>query len=258
MSEQSESGARFGRRDLTVISIVALVATALVSYAVMQVRESSRRVNTSQCLRQLGAAVHTAVGDHKRLPPSGTGVATGTEFTPGGFGKKTGSLYLHLLPYIEGPMHIYNGGAWDVCVYVYHTSQDPSENGTQSSGTSFPFNGLVFNQGGNEVGKNLSEAMPDGTSNTVLFSSGAIESNTLRDASAPNPVTCIVVDGALPQFTDWYPGKAKLNTFQSFTPGTIGVLMGDANTRGVSAGVSAQSWSNAMVPNDKRNPGSDF
>jgi hypothetical protein len=126
------------------------------------------------------------------------------------------------------------------------------------TGTSFPFNGLVFNQGGDLTGKNMAEAMPDGTENTILFATGAIQSDLLRDASADNPTTCNITGVDLPQFRDWYPGGANLALFQAYYSGGIAVCMGNSETRWVSPQVSARSWQAAMIPDDKLVPGEDF
>ena len=140
---------------------------------------------------------------------------------------------------------------------TYHASADPSST-VQATGTSFPFNGLVFNQGGNTVGKNLSDAMPDGTSNSIMFGTGGIESNTLRDISMSDPTTCNITGIGLPQFDDWFPGEADVALFQAFSSGGVDLCMGDANLSRVSPRVSTFSWKAAMVPDDKATPGSDF
>jgi hypothetical protein len=229
---------------------------------ILEVRRKANRASTNNNLRQMAIAVHTAVGDYKRIPPSGTNVKTGNdEKELGGYGAKTGSLYYHLLPYVE-QMPIYNSGEWNAYVAAYHAPSDPSNKGPsdkgQFKGTSFPFVAMVFDQGGNLLGKNLSWSMPDGTSNCIMFSTGAIQSNDLRDASAPNPVTCRISSTDLPQFRDWDPGKAKLELFQAYDADGIAVAMGDANTRWISPKVGAESWKAAMIPNDSMNPGKDF
>jgi hypothetical protein len=257
MFEESDARLGFRFRDLAALVGIAIILLALVSYGLWRAHVSEKRATTNNNLRQCGVAVHTAVGDYRRLPPSGTSVATGTQVTPGGYGSKTGSLYFHILPYMESSPY-YNDGTWNVrYLPYYHAPSDPSEDG-QVKGTSFPFNGLVFNQGGNKVGKGLSEAMPDGTANTIMFGTGAIESNTLRDATMPDPTTCNITGTTLPQFDDWYPGEAKLTVFQAFGSSGLAVCMGDANTRQVSPHVSAASWKAVMVPDDKAIPGSDF
>jgi hypothetical protein len=257
MSEESDARSWFRLRDVAAIVGIALILLALVSYGTRRMRESEKRASTNNNLRQCGIAVHTAVGDYKRLPPSGTNVPTG----PGKFGtygSKAGNLYFHILPYVEslpGPMPVRGGGVVGLFP-AYHAPTDPSDAG-YPTGTSFPFNGLVFNQGGNVVGKNLTSAMPDGTQHTIMLGTGAIKSNTLRDISAPDPTTCNITGVALPQF-DWFPGDAKVALFQTFGSGGLAVCMGDANTRQVSPNVSAASWKAAMVPDDELKPGSDF
>jgi hypothetical protein len=258
MSEESDTRSSFRLRDVAAIVGIALVLLALVSYGIRRLRESANQASTDNNLRQCGVAVHTAVGDYKRLPPSGTNVPTETgKF--GTFGTQAANLYAHLLPYIEsgpGPPLVKGGG---VIMYIptYHAAGDPSDT-AQATGTSYPFNGLVFNQGGNSIGKNLSGAMPDGTSTVIMFGTGAIESNTLRDISKADPTTCNITGVELPQFHDWFPGDAKVALLQAFGSGGLSVCLGDANLRQVSPNVSAASWKAAMVPDDDIKPGSDF
>jgi hypothetical protein len=226
-------------------------------------RKKRTSKETLNNLRQLAIAVHTAVGDYKRLPPSGTNVKVkaGDKEMAGYYGAKSGSLYYHLLPYLE-QMNMYETGTLNGYVAVFHAPADPSDKGSsdkaQATGTGFPFNGHVFNQGGNIVGKNLTTAMPDGTAYCILFGTGAIQSNDLRDAAAPDAKNCNITDTDLPQFSEWYPGKAKTSLFQAFDPTDIAIATGYAETRVVSAKVSAESWKAAMIPNDNKNPGKDF
>ena len=258
MSEESDARSGFRLRDLAVLGGVArsLSRSCHTRHDVCGSR--ANRASTNNNLRQCGVAVHTAAGDYKRLPPSGTGVPTGPGKL-GTYGSNAGNLYFHILPYVEslpGPMPRRGGGV--VAFFpTYHAPSDPSDAG-YATGTSFPFNGLVFNQGGNSVGRTLSSAMPDGTEETIMFATGAIKSNTLRDISAPDPTTCNITGMALPQFHDWFPGEAKVAVFQAFSGGSLSVCLGDANTRQVSPKVSAFSWQAAMVPDDNAIPGSDF
>jgi hypothetical protein len=245
-------------RDLVVSVVMLLIITGIMLPGCNNRAEELGRLRaaTNNNLRQMAVAVHTAVGDYKRLPPSGTNVNTmGGPNPRGAYGSKSGSLYMHLLPYVE-QLPMYNTGNFGY-VPTYHAALDPSDMG-QPTGTSFPFNALVFNQGGNVVGRNLSSGMPDGTSNVIMFSTGAVQSNELRDAFAPTPENCMISDVDLPQFRDWFPGKARVKLFQAFEVAGIAVCMGDANLRQVSPNVSASSWKAAIIPNDATNPGPDF
>jgi prepilin-type N-terminal cleavage/methylation domain-containing protein len=290
---------------LVVIAIIAILIALLVP-AVQKVREAANRASTNNNLRQCGVAVHTAVGDYKRVPPTSTNVQNTGGIGNGSYGNKAGNVFYHLLPYVEQlPMYNSSAGILTNIVPTYHAPSDPTDafTGTQTVGVCFPANSNVFNQGGNIVGKNLSTSMPDGTSNVIMFGTGTIATQTgTGNTTAPNgnrranltTYSYAVSDGGFAVGPSWssnfvqnylnstgtvgtfqVPGTSGTGAtgspgtyvvasgghpaiWQAFGAGGIGVCMGDANTRQISPSVSVNSWRNAVITNDNKNPGSDF
>jgi prepilin-type N-terminal cleavage/methylation domain-containing protein/prepilin-type processing-associated H-X9-DG protein len=76
---------------LVVIAIIGILI-ALLLPAIQAARESSRRSQCSNNLKQLGVAMHNYELAHKRLPP-------GARYKSSGPGR--GSIFLFLLPYLE-------------------------------------------------------------------------------------------------------------------------------------------------------------
>jgi prepilin-type N-terminal cleavage/methylation domain-containing protein len=169
---------------LVVIAIIAILIALLVP-AVQKVREAANRASTNNNLRQCGVAVHTAVADYKRLPPTDANVGNTGGLGNGSYGNHRGNVFYHLLPYVE-QLPMYNsvtGGTLGTVLNIvptYHGASDPTDaqTGNQTRSVCFPVNSNVFNQGGNIVGKNLSTAMPDGTSNVIMFGTATIAVST--------------------------------------------------------------------------------
>jgi prepilin-type N-terminal cleavage/methylation domain-containing protein len=267
---------------LVVIAIIAILIALLVP-AVQKVREAANRSSTNNNLRQCGVAVHTAVGDYKRVPPTDINVGNTGAIGNGAYGSRTGNVFYHMLPYVE-QLPMYNQGSVNNLVPTYHGPSDPTDSmtGTQLTGTCFAANANVFNQGGNIVGKNLSTSMPDGTSNVIMFGTATIQcqsgnrnlNGTTRAngffAVGNNWSTNLTVStqfspgvfqqmGTVNNATTWVVSTGgTANNWQAFGAGGIGLCMGDAKTTQVSPSVSAASFNNAAIPNNNLNPGSDF
>ena len=77
---------------LVVIAIIGILV-ALLLPAIQAAREASRRSSCLNNLKQIGIAVHNFEDVHNKLPPGAIWSNDG--------GKKGGSIFVHLLPFLE-------------------------------------------------------------------------------------------------------------------------------------------------------------
>lgn len=161
---------------LLVIAIIAALVSLLLP-AVQAARGAARNAHSKNNLRQLGIAAIAADGAHDRTPamfgsyPAGS--ASGVE----------GSLFYHLLPYIE-EQALYDAGpdasrsrrvtvlahpsdvTYGSGTYELTTSIPPWAGKSQTWGvSSYAANWQIFG----DRGVHLSVAVKDGTSNTLMF-----------------------------------------------------------------------------------------
>ena len=79
--------------ELLVVIAVIGILVALLLPAVQAAREAGRRTSCINNLKQLGVAVNNFEGAHKQLPPGA--------IWESGDGRRHGSIFVHLLPYLE-------------------------------------------------------------------------------------------------------------------------------------------------------------
>jgi prepilin-type N-terminal cleavage/methylation domain-containing protein len=173
---------------LVVIAIIAVLIGLLVP-AVQKVREAAAQMQCANNLKQTSLAVHNYASAHDTVPPAfyqNNGVASPP--------RTFYNIFYLLLPYIEQD-NVYNQGtnanpavasanlygAYFVrgnVVKTYICPSDPTEQGNMDSlfgggwaSGNYAANVMVFDPGPNRPNgtASLVNAMPDGTSNTVVF-----------------------------------------------------------------------------------------
>jgi len=177
---------------LVVIAIIAILIGLLLP-AVQKVREAAARMSCSNNLKQLGLAVQNFQSAQNRIPPiwNWTGSNYGNPNWPGACtsscmpgvntqsvdGATSGTLFFHLLPYLEqnNLFTAANGNSINVRTTVVKGFLCPSDGTSGTSNTLNTFGDASTNYVANVLvfdptsPQSLVNALPDGTTNTVLF-----------------------------------------------------------------------------------------
>jgi prepilin-type N-terminal cleavage/methylation domain-containing protein len=282
---------------LVVIAIIAILIGLLLP-AVQKVREAAARTQTINNIKQVALAVH-AHNDAKKSCP-------GAWIVGGGTAPLYQSFHFQLLPYVEQD-NVFksvppNREAWfggdpaavppvpAVTTYSFdvppfQSPQDTSGSQTKTAwgwgGASILYNwqvfgGTTFNGTGwwqGDAKASLQRNFPDGTSNTIILSTGYVNCNGgVRNwahpgwdgpgGTAPN-LTYPVYAAFFAKWSDQLPQAGPTpaacdpSLAQGFGASPVQVGMGDGTVRGVS-GVSYPTWRAALLPADDMPLGSDW
>jgi prepilin-type N-terminal cleavage/methylation domain-containing protein len=262
---------------LVVIAIIAILIGLLLP-AVQKVRDAAARTQCTNNIKQLGLAVHNYNDTFTKLPAL---------WFSGGQTPQA-SLHYLLLPFIE-QQNIYNAaGGYSSNqagsqVKSFICPGDPTEPSNTFNGwaaTNYAGNITVFNPNGTGT---IVTAMPDGTSNTVIWgeryrycnpSSGGHTDPVwaANPWNSPNGPWAVGGFGFGYNGTPWsgyyptfglfqvQPNPSACNWYvlQGGHGGSMQVGLGDGSVRGVTQGLSATTWYYACIPNDGVPLGSDW
>ncbi len=299
---------------LVVIAIIGILI-ALLLPAVQKVREAANRTKCSNNLRQIGIAVHSYHDVRQRIPGAWFPDPI-TNYGKGSGIQDRGPVLFFLLPYIE-LQNVFNaafvsgnnGGhlAGKVRTEIIKTYLCPSDGSaielseekelpenTGYAPSNYAFNMKVLDPASH---KSLTNAMTDGSSNTVMaveryrlcnLASGLSKPPNVQSSWAnipPTPIDDRVYDVAVFGWTDYGATMSNPSKYQYYpnfsdngrpfqvnpsptdcdarvtqTPHTGGmqVLLGDASVRSVAASISVQTWLRACDPRDNLPLGSDW
>jgi prepilin-type N-terminal cleavage/methylation domain-containing protein len=236
---------REGRRGFTLIELLVVIAIiailiGLLLPAVQKVRDAAARMTSSNNLKQLSLALHSmaSANDDKFCPGYGAFPSSAATSYPWTF---------HILPYIEQD-NVYKNAATTSYIKSYYAPADTTFT-SGSAWTSYAGNSLVLYNASQSA--NLRSTFTDGTSNTAVFAERYAVSSSATHVWYGTAAQVLITPTSTSGFQiKPAPASATDALPQGCSTGTMQVGMADGSVRGVSAGVSAQTWYYACNPND--------
>jgi prepilin-type N-terminal cleavage/methylation domain-containing protein/prepilin-type processing-associated H-X9-DG protein len=282
---------------LVVIAIIGILIGLLLP-AVQKIREAANRIECANNLRQLVLASHNCNDTRGVMPPGwgtdGPGQQVDWSYQPVNPlypEYRTGSLFYHLLPYIEQEnlyKSVDNSWADSTRNYTVKTYTCPSDPGLLPNtwhNCSYAGNVLIFKGGGwNDTapveGKaRIPASIPDGTSQTIMYAEkgaacqdwgyqwadrvGFAEGGWGSSYPLPAGASGLVGVG-------WQNGPASLfqvrpqknecdvTRTQTWHTGGMNVGLCDGSVRNLTQGMSAQTWWYACTPDQGEVLGNDW
>jgi prepilin-type N-terminal cleavage/methylation domain-containing protein len=288
---------------LVVIAIIGVLVLLLLP-AVQKVREAAARAKSADNLKQLALACLACNDNYNKLP-SGTGffpsVSSSAMSTPAGHG----TLFYFLLPFIEqDPIYKTTTGNSYTCPHVvplYLAPLDPSIPPSQLAANSrdleaglcsYVCNGYLFTgdknalsyfltgtsdngdtaDGSSTTYPSIPRHVPDGTSNTVLFTE-RYGYDCVYDASTdppemgnrtwgddyggPSRWAPTLIHASLFEIRSQV-GKESCYVSQAYSPAGCQVALADGSVHLINPGISPTTWWRLLLPNDGLPVGSDW
>ncbi|HEY7422750.1 MAG TPA: DUF1559 domain-containing protein [Gemmataceae bacterium] len=269
--------------ELLVVLAIIAVLIGLLLPAVQKVREAAARSQSQNNLKQMTLALHHCNETYQKMPSCcGWFPQQGLpNMTP----AQHGTLFYFLLPFLE-QANLYNSvtglsqTSYGTIVKTFLALGDPSmpsnylADGFRGA-TSYAANYFVF---GDETGRagvanadggtaRIAATIPDGTSNTIALgerfavcrgSNGYAHVWGLDAGGLDNPYSPYVFISTLPLFNANCVSTCDPFGYGTFSVSGIQVSLLDGSVRPITSGISAQTWFNALWPNDGNIMGSDW
>jgi prepilin-type processing-associated H-X9-DG protein len=214
---------------LVVIAIIAILIGLLLP-AVQKVREAAARMKCQNHLKQFGIALHAYHDTNNRLPPGGSGPASGSFVSLGG----NLGFQFHILPYVE-QQNLYTSGSitanFDVAPNLALASvvvpiyQCPSAPVTDSQNTSQP--GKTIHYYGNMGPKGTNAATNTAYNYSNTGGHGGFSLQGVLSVNSQVRLTDIN-DGTSNTFMVGEISWQKANTYRPWHRGWDGSAMGSA------------------------------
>jgi len=227
----------FSLFELLVILAVLAILVGLMLPAIQKVRDAAARTQSTNNLHQIGIATLNFHDTYNKLPP-----------TFGKVGDKEGSIFYHLLPYLEH-QNAYNAMVFDVPIREYVAPADPT-NAPDKASTSYAANRALFDLP-NVTLAQLSNWK--GVSNTVTFAERYAARNgrwSLKDCA---------IDGTKGgvDFSGRPPGKEG-NFADAFSGQVCMIALADGSVRAFSRGTRDTTFQWACDPKSQARPPADW
>jgi prepilin-type N-terminal cleavage/methylation domain-containing protein len=297
---------RFGFTLIELLVVIAIIAVliGLLLPAVQKVREAAARVRSINNLKQMALACHNCNDTYNKLP-SGLGYFPGTSGNANTAPAPHGTLFYYLLPFLEqDAVYKATKGYSYTCptvIPLFLAPLDPSlpadylalnSKGLEAGLCSYVCNGYLFTgdsnalvyfltgnssngdtaDGSSTTYPSIPRHIPDGTSNTILFTErygyDCVYDLSTDPPEKGNRTWGDDVGGA----SRWSPmlihaslfeiqppvGTQSCYVSQAFTASGCQVALVDGSARLVHPGISATTWWRLLLPNDGLALGEDW
>jgi hypothetical protein len=280
MTENENRRRRYGFNAIELVVVILLIFAVLgVIVVILPKRSSPRWMQSMNHLKMLSLASNNANAQYKRLPPA---------FDQFGPMKFPASVHVYLLPYLEEDklhkMYLAQGGKgnWDgFVIRPFVCPVDFSQTNNGAGIQNFAANLRVFSDKGRETkfdanmpalagiepsDASMPKSFPDGTSNTILFTTkyANCKDGGSRFAAAPDSsfaaffgqnAALVSADATDPGATFQLQPTADECLIQPLLPQTmwqefILTGMADGSVRTINSTVSPRTWNLLVQPND--------